>query len=110
MPGLDLTQSVIKQIPVPSDSDYNEEYEINGVKATLRKHILSYVISILEAEDSLNDLVSEFSDAVYETEEKDIEQKKKMIDLLFQKAYHLDDNSYNDILLTFPKYQADRTA
>ncbi len=104
MPGLDLTQSVIKQIPVPSDSDYNEECVINGVRATLKKHILSYVISILKGEDRLDDLVSEFSNIVYEIKEKNTEQKKKMIDLLFQKAYHLDDNTYRDILLTFPKY------
>ncbi len=107
MPGLDLTQSVIKQIPVPSDSDYNEEYEINGVKTTLKKHILSYVISILQSEDRLDDLVLEFSNIVYEIKNKSIEQKKKMIDLLFQKAYHLDDNSFKNILLSFPKYQAD---
>ena len=107
MPGLDLTQSVIKQIPVPSDSDYNEEFEIDGITATLKKHILSYVISILKGENMLNSLVSELSDMMYEIDGKNIGQKKKMIDLLFQKAYHLDDNTYRNILTTFPKYQAD---
>lgn len=106
MPGLDLTQSVIKQIPVPSNSEYCKELEFNGKVATLKKHILSYTISILKGESKLKELIMQFDGMVYNVEEQDIEQKKKMIDLLFQKAYHLDDDSYKEILLTFPKYQA----
>lgn len=110
MPGLDLTQSVIKQIPVPSDSDYNVVLEFDGIKCTLRKHILSYVISILKGEDKLNGLVHRFENSVYIVEGKDVSQKQKMIDLLFKKAYHLDDDAYEELLLKFPKYQADHIA
>lgn len=107
MPGLDLTQSVIKQIPVPSKSEYCKELEFNGIYATLKQHILSYAISILKEESKLEELTLQFNGIVYDVEERNIEQKKKMIDLLFQKAYHLDDISYKEILHTFPKYQAD---
>ena len=110
MPGLDLTQSVIKQIPVPSTKDYEEEYEFNGVTCTLKRHILSYTINLLKGEDRLTELVREFDGKVYDVPEFDTNENKKMIDLLFKKAYHLDDDSYEEILLTFPKYQADRTA
>ena len=110
MPGLDLTQSVIKQIPVPSTKDYEEEYEFNGVTCTLKRHILSYTINLLKGEDRLTELVRDFDGKIYDVLESDTEENKKMIDLLFKKAYHLDDDSYEEILLTFPKYQADRTA
>lgn len=106
MPGLDLTQSVIKQIPVPSKLDYCEELEFNGIIASLKKHILSYAISILKGESKLEELTLQFDGIIYDVDELDIEKKKKMIDILFQKAYHLDDDSYKEILLTFPKYQA----
>ncbi len=110
MPGLDLTQSVIKQIPVPSDDDYNEIVEFNGKKEALKKHILSYAISLIKKEDRLSELVEGLKEGVYEVIENDAKEKQKMIDLLFKKAYHLDDETYRDILFTFPKYQADHTA
>lgn len=106
MPGLDLTQSVIKQIPVPSESDYAEEVEINGVKCSLRKHILSYAVSILEQEERLNHLVELFDGRVYSVAVNEKFEKQKMIDLLFKRAYHLEYDTYNEILATFPKYQA----
>lgn len=104
MPGLDLTQSVIKQIPVPSVSDYNEAVEFNGKKCSLKKHILSYAISILKEEDSLRNLISRIETDAYDVGETDNAKKQKMIDLLFKKAYHLDEDVYRNILLTFPKY------
>ena len=109
MPGLDLTQSVIRQIPVPSNENYSEVIEISGKKESLKKHILSYAISIIKEEDLLSGLIDNLKTRTYEVEGATIQEKKKMIDHLFQIAYHLDDHSYSRILLTFPKYQADQT-
>lgn len=109
MPGLDLTQSVIRQIPVPSEENYNEVVEILGRKDSLKKHILSYAISILRDEDLLSGLIVKLKTKTYVVDASTISEKKKMIDHLFQIAYHLDDCSYSRILLTFPKYQEDQT-
>jgi hypothetical protein len=109
MPGLDLTQSVIRQIPVPSNENYCEVIEISGKKESLKKHILSYAISIIKEEDLLADLVDRLKTRTYEVDASTISEKKKMIDHLFQIAYHLDDVSYSRILRTFPKYLADQT-
>ena len=109
MPGLDLTQSVVKQIPVPSKADYDEVIEFEGRKCTLRKHILSYTLSILKEEERLAGLVSQFENAIYAVKEQDALQKQKMIDFLFKKAYDLDEDDYKEILLTFPKYQEGHT-
>lgn len=104
MPGLDLTQNVIKQIPVPDEKDYTKIIEFNGKKDTLKRHILSYTISILKEESRLSNLVSRFEGWIYEVERLEMSEKQKMIDLLFKEAYHLDDVTYKNILLTFPKY------
>ncbi len=109
MPGLDLTQSVIRQIPVPSDSDYQQVILFDGKKETIKTHILSYAVSILEDEDRLKDLTDSFDGSIYRIEDLRREEKKKMIDLLFKEVYHLDNKTYDEILLTFPKYQASHT-
>lgn len=103
MPGLDLTQSVIKQIPVPSKEDYNEVIAFNGEKASLKKHILSYAISLLKEEDRLSGLTRKFEDKIYEVN-MPMQEKQRMIDLLIKKAYHLDNHTYENILRTFSKY------
>ena len=110
MPGLDLTQSVIKQIPVPSPKEYEDEYVFNGVSCTLKKHILSYTVNLLKTEARLASLIRAFEGKIYAVEVTDVEENKKMIDLLFKKAYHLDDDSYKELLLSFSKYQVDHTA
>lgn len=110
MPGLDLTQSVIKQIPVPSKEDYEEIVDFNGKTDSLKNHILSYTISIIKNENRLNDLVENFKDVVYDVRSSSTIEKQKMIDVLFQKAYHLSDDVFQGILTTFPKYSVDRTA
>jgi Type I restriction-modification system methyltransferase subunit len=104
MPGLDLTQSVIKQIPVPAEDDYKEVVKFNGKEATLKRHILSYTVSILQEESRLSGLVGRFEGDIYAVEGYEMSDKQKMIDLLFKEAYHLDDAAYKNILLTFPKY------
>jgi hypothetical protein len=68
------------------------------------------VISILNGEEKLKGLIKVFKGKVYEVGESSASQKQKMIDLLFKKAYHLDDDIYEEILLSFPKYQADHIA
>lgn len=110
MPGLDLTQSVIRQIPVPSESDYCEIFEINGRIADLKTHILSYAIYLLRNESRLDGLMSQFKERVYDIRGLEQEEAKKIVDLLFKKAYHLSDSVYKEILATFPKYQVSHSA
>lgn len=103
MPGLDLTQGVIKQIPVPSKEDYNEVLLFNGKEVQLKTHILSFAVSLLREEERLSGLLGIFKNKVYEVKLCESESKK-MIDLMFKKAYHLDGKTYDKILKTFPKY------
>ena len=104
MPGLDLTQSVIRQIPVPSDDDYKELLKLNDLTADLKRHILSYAVFLLQEEYRLESLIAQIKEHVYTIQGIDRQEAKKMIDLLFKKAYHLSDSNYKEILSTFPKY------
>lgn len=104
MPGLDLTQSVIKQIPVPSEIDYERTIAVGNITATLKKHILSYAVSLLKDEGRLKELTDKLAGTVYVVTGMSKEEKQKMIDLLFKEAYHLDDATFKEILRTFPKY------
>lgn len=109
MPGLDLTQSVIKQIPVPSEHDYSATIDYYGVESTIKQHILSYTISLLIEEPMLSDFTESFAGRVYEINNVSKVEKEKRIDHLFAMAYHLDNKTYEQIITTFPKYLADRT-
>ena len=106
MPGLDLTQSVIRQIPVPSEHDYQEIVDFNGVSADIKTHVLSYVRYLLRNENRLHELILKVEKKTYDVHPSNREEAKKMVDLLIKKAYHLSDSVYDEILLTFPKYQA----
>ncbi len=104
MPGLDLTQSVIRQIPVPSEKDYNKTIFFNNIEATIKTHILSLVVSLLQEESRLSSLVNCFESVVYPIDGKNRAEKQQLIDLLFKEAYHLDNESYRRIIDSFPKY------
>ena len=104
MPGLDLTQSVIRQTPVPSDKDYNRVIVFNNKEASIKAHILSLVVSILSEEDRLLPLVERFSSTIYSVENKNRDEKRQLLDILFKEAYHLNDETYQRILSSFPKY------
>lgn len=110
MPGLDLTQSVIRQIPVPDESAYSKHYKFNGINAPLKKHILSYAASLIKDEDRLSGLLCQVEDKIYNVCETDSFKKKMMIDIFYKNAYHLDDNTYEAILCSFPKYQEGHTS
>lgn len=105
MPGIDLTQSVIKQIPVPNEAVYEQEIEFDGRVYTLKEHILSYVHYLLNCEDSLFGLLDDTKQGVYKVSEKtSTEDAKKKLDRLFAIAYGIDDILFDEIIKTFSKY------
>ena len=101
MPGLDLTQNVVNQIPVPDKKDYEKEVELNGVVTSIRRHILSHIFFILKSEDRLKGLLEEIKEGVYLVEEGDIDCHINIIDHLFKMAYNISDDKYDTILSTF---------
>jgi len=103
MPGLDLTQSVIKQIPVPSVEDYHRLIAFNGYNASIQDHILSHIIFLLKTDDRLQPLCNKIH-TVYTVDSISTTVAKKNLDTLFKEAYSLSDEEYRKIIKSFPKY------
>lgn len=105
MPGIDLTQSVIRQIPVPNKDRYEQMLLMNGKTTTLKVHILSCAYHLLKHEERLNKLLHEMSDCIYLLDDSvTSSDTRKMLDLLFVHAYGIDSQSFVEMQQTFPKY------
>lgn len=59
MPGIDLTQSVINQIPVPNKEIYFNIIEFRGITNTLENHIITRALYLLKEESMLYNLIEE---------------------------------------------------
>ena len=105
MPGIDLTQSVIRQIPVPDKASYEKTVTYNGIPTSLRIHIFSCVYAILKREPTLNSLIQKLENIIYPIDATvTLNQLKQMLDYLLAEAYNMDATTYHDIVQTFPKY------
>ena len=100
--GIDLTQSVINQMPVPKIEQTSSIINFNGVEATIKYHISSLVFSLLRNDVRLNSLFENFelqnqirSEIKFET--------VRNIDLLFMALYNLTDSEVELVLAEFSK-------
>jgi len=100
--GIDLTQSVIKQIPVPAIKQNTTLINFNGIEASIRHHITLLVFSLLSNDVRLNSLFDKL-DLQYEiTGESKFETIRK-IDLLFMALYKLTESEVELVLKEFTK-------
>lgn len=106
MPGLDLTQSVIKQIPVPNKQSYERITMFYGRKASLKTHIFSYMLPLLMRDSRLIELIDYLKDKTYDVQCTSSTEAQQKIDLLFKEAYLLDNQTYANMVASFPKYEA----
>jgi hypothetical protein len=107
MPGIDLTQSVIRQIPVPSKNSYFKTIKFHGVEASIENHMFTRLYALLDHEPLLQDLLVKINYPVYPLSVLAYgkEQLRRDLDWLFSIAYGIDEKMYSNILSTFPKYQ-----
>lgn len=105
MPGIDLTQNVIRQIPVPNKNSYEKKAQYNGVCTSLRNHILSCEYAILQQEPMLDSLLKEMENIVYTIcPQTPLSQLKQTVDQLIAEAYNMDRPTFIEISQTFPNY------
>lgn len=96
IPGIDLTQSVIQQIPVPSIDDFSRVVTFDGETATLRSLIEHRVAALYDQERSLEGLVGRLSSGRPDptaSREELIDE----IDALIFEAYGLDEDLRREI-------------
>jgi len=87
MPGIDLTQSVIRQIPVPCRDAYRQQVPYSGTLQTLEQHILERVSAILFQEPLVKSIANSTPSA--SVQGKPQMTLEKEIDDLFCIAYNL---------------------
>lgn len=105
MPGIDLTQSVIKQIPVPPKIAYEKSIVFLDKKDSLEKHIISHLYYLLSNEPLVSALLKNIAYPIYEIDSKSSPLTiRKNLDKLFAEAYGLSESSLEEIIKTFPKY------
>lgn len=100
--GIDLTQSVIKQMPVPSIEQIESKIEFEGDKATFKYHISLLVFSLLKNDVRLNSLFENLELQNESRNESKFETVRK-IDLLFMVLYKLTDLEVEMVLTEFSK-------
>ena len=98
--GIDLTQSLINQIPVPSVDQISSKIYFKGSKATVKNHISILVASLLKNDARLDPLFEdlEFRDVI---RSKNRFETTKKIDLLFIALYKL---TYSEVELIFTEF------
>lgn len=104
MPGLDLTQSVIRQIPVPRATDYEWQLQFCDRTASLKTHILSCVCARLASEPLLQPLLDSVQTHIYHLPGIENIELEHMLDQLFTQAYGINDTQFCKMKKAFPKY------
>jgi hypothetical protein len=100
--GIDLTQSVINQMPVPIIEQITSVINFYGDRASIKNHISQLVFSLLRNDVSLNPLFENL-----ELQNEIISKSKfetvRKIDLLFMALYNLSDSEVELVLAEFSK-------
>jgi hypothetical protein len=100
--GIDLTQSVINQLPVPNIEQTTSNMMFNGGFATIKHHISLLVFCLLRNDVRLNSLFVNFELINDVRGESKFETVRK-IDLLFMALYKLTDSEVELVLAEFSK-------
>lgn len=99
--GIDLTQSIINQIPVPNIEQITSIISFNGGEATVKHHISLLVFSLLNNDIRLYTLFESLG-FTYPLDESRFELIRK-VDLLFIFLYKLKDSEIELVLSEFGK-------
>jgi hypothetical protein len=100
--GIDLTQSVINQMPVPNIEQTTSKINFKGGEATIKYHISLLVFSLLRNDVRLNSLFESLELQNEIRSESQFETVRK-IDLLFMALYKLTDSEVELVLAEFSK-------
>lgn len=101
MVGLDLTQTIIKQIPVPRVCQYDDVIKFKEVNASFSTHIISRLKALYADDIRVIDIFKKFD--LYDVSDT----RKKIIadmDTLFGLLYGIDSKTLKDIAYSFGSY------
>ncbi|MDO5292773.1 MAG: N-6 DNA methylase [bacterium] len=103
MAGLDLTQTIIKQIPVPEDKDFSKRIVFGEIDASINEHINSRLYALYKNDDRVRDAFREIE--WYEIHvSKERKQIIAEIDILIAMLYGMGKTELIKIAKTFGKF------
>ncbi len=105
MVGLDLTQTIIKQIPVPKLEQYEEIIDFKGKKATVSNHILSRLQFLYDDDTRVKRVFDDFDTYDITKERKEIIAE---IDCLVGHLYGLNEVTIKSIANSFDAFYTDK--
>lgn len=103
MAGLDLTQTIIKQIPVPDEISYGQFIAFKGIDATIEEHINSRIRELYRSDCRIIGLF----DNIKTYQLQPVKSRKEIIaeiDMLVAVLYSIDEEQLRKIASTFTKY------
>lgn len=107
MAGLDLTQTIIKQIPVPGTKLFEKELVYMGERATIEKHINSRIKMLYASDRRLDNF---FADVDTYPIKGEVSRKQIIaeIDKLAAQIYGIKQDTFKNILHEFGKYYSEK--
>lgn len=103
MPGIDLTQSVVRQIPVPSRYAYQRLIQFSNAELPIEGHILERVTAILSREPMLSSMLKGVEPPSENVQKKSKPTLEKELDDLFFIAYGFSSPESREIQNAFKK-------
>lgn len=101
--GIDLTQSVINQMPVPKMEQLATRIKFDGGKATIKEHISLFVFSLLKKDIRLNNLFQKMDLKNHNAIRDGRFEIIRKLDLLFMFLYQLNNSELELVLAAFGK-------
>lgn len=103
MAGLDLTQAIIKQIPVPDEAEYKKKITFHEKEASITEHINSRLYVIYKNDIRIKQI---FQQIIRYDIRETIERKQLIaeIDMLISYLYGIDREMLQKIVSSFDKY------
>ncbi len=107
MAGLDLTQTIIKQIPVPDELCYSKFTVFKDIGATIEVHINSRIKELYRSDKRLDELFDNVETYQLQTD-KTRKEIIAEIDSLIAILYSIDKDDLIKIALSFTKYYSEQ--
>lgn len=109
--GIDLTQSVVRQVPVPPLNQFDRVLHFHGREDTIRNHIRDRVVLLYRNEDRLYALFNSVH-GVADDARISVSRKALMseIDILVGQAYGVPNRQLQQVASTFPRFYTEEEA
>lgn len=104
--GIDLTQSIIKQIPVPSGADFEKKVCFNGNCNTIENHVFARIQKLYSNDTRFDELFTKLIGYKLDKDTFPSDNKRIIMELdyLVAIAYGLSKEQLTNIMCAFPRF------